>query len=58
MGSLGIDISQGIATVTFNRPKTLNAITAEGKFLHTFKLASYLRQTITCCANPVVIFRL
>ena len=30
MGSLSIDTSQGIATVTFNRPKTLNAITAEG----------------------------
>jgi len=29
MGSLTMDISQGIATVTFNRPKTLNAITAE-----------------------------
>jgi len=29
MGTLSIDISQGIATVTFNRPKTLNAITVE-----------------------------
>lgn len=29
---VNVEISQGIATITFNRPKTLNAITPEGAY--------------------------
>lgn len=27
---VNVEISKGVATITFNRPKSLNAITAEG----------------------------
>lgn len=27
---VNVAVAQGVATITFNRPKTLNAITAEG----------------------------
>ena len=30
MSTLSVSISQGIATISFNRPESLNAITAEG----------------------------
>lgn len=33
MSTLSVDVSNGIATLTFNRPKSLNAITAEGDAL-------------------------
>lgn len=33
MSTLRVEISQGIATLTFDRPNTLNAITAEGECL-------------------------
>lgn len=31
MSKVIVDVSQGMATITFNRPDTLNAITAEGQ---------------------------
>lgn len=33
---VNVEISQGIATITFNRPKSFNAITAEGMYPGTW----------------------
>ena len=34
MSTVSVHVSEGIATITFNRPKSLNSITIEGMLLH------------------------
>ena len=47
MSTVSVHVSEGIATITLNRPKALNSITSEGLHIHVTIYIS----TLTLCLD-------
>lgn len=58
MSAPSLDISQGIATITFNRPQTYNAITAEGASIHRVTVGRPVKRRSYTAGQTMISSRL